>query len=73
MSTTTVYARLAISRLTRHPYFKVRVLVRSTGQPGELVIPLALKIDDALLRRETARVLVEMPTPDTPTVRIEGQ
>jgi hypothetical protein len=71
MPSTSVNVKLAISRSARWPYYKTRVLGRGDAQPGELVVPLQLTIDDALLRRQTVQVNIEIPTPDAPTVTIE--
>lgn len=43
---------------------------RSTAQPGELVVPMELKIDCALLRRQTSVVNINIPTPDNPTAEV---
>lgn len=72
MSITTIHIRLAITRTSRHPYFRVRVLARSDAQPGELVVPIALRIDDQLLRRETNRVWIEAQSLDAATGKVEG-
>lgn len=71
MSTSKVDATLAICRIGRYPYFRVRVLgPRASAEPGELVVPISLHIDDALLRRKTATVRIDIPTPDTPTAEV---
>lgn len=62
MPTERIHARLGISKLTRHPYYRVQVLgPRSTAQPGELVVPVVLTIDSALLNRITNTVAISMP------------
>lgn len=71
MSTTTVNAKLAISATSRWPYYTTRLLgPRATAQPGELVVPLAINVDSALLRRQTATVKIDIPTPDAPTAEV---
>jgi hypothetical protein len=45
---------------------------RASAEPGELVVPISLRIDDALLRRKTATVVVNIPTPDTPTAEVKA-
>ena len=72
MSQTTVQTTLAIARIARWPYYRVRVLgPKASSEPGELVVPLAMKIDDALLRRQTATVLIDIPSPDNPTAEVK--
>lgn len=71
MSTTVVKTSLAISTSSRWPYYTTRILgPRSSAQPGELVVPLELKIDSALLRRQTSIVNINIPTPDNPTAEV---
>lgn len=66
-----VDVKLAISATSRHPYYSVRLLgPRATAQPGELVVPMVILIDDALLRRRTAVVRVDIPTPEAPTATV---
>lgn len=71
MASTRINVKLAISRSARWPYYKTRVLVRGDAQPGELVVPLELSVDDALLRRHTATVKVDIPDPETPTATVQ--
>lgn len=73
MSTSTIETSLAICRIARWPYYRVRTLgARASAEPGELVVPISLRIDDALLRRKTATVVVNIPTPDTPTAEVKA-
>lgn len=72
MATRDIDVQLAISTSSRYPYYKVRVLVRGQSQPGELVVPLRLRIDEQLLRRKTANVRIDIPSPENPTATVIG-
>jgi hypothetical protein len=73
MTTRRLDIRIAVSTSARHPYYKARVLgPRGGSEPGELIIPLQLHIDEALLRRSTAAVRIDIPTPETPTATVLG-
>lgn len=74
MSTTTIHLRVAVKKSNRHPYQKVRLLgSRAAAQHGEVVVPLALRIDDAWFSRELNRALVEVQAPaDQPTATLNG-
>lgn len=71
MANREISVNLAISLTSRWPYYSARVLgLRAGSQPGELVVPLQLQIDEALLRRRTAVVRIDIPTPETPTATV---
>lgn len=72
MSTTTAYLRVAVKKSARHPHTRVRLLgPRAAAQPGEVIVPLALRIDDAWFRRELARAVLDVaPPPDEPALRL---
>jgi len=68
MSKTTINVTVAVSTMKRWPYYKARALGPRAGlEPGELAIPLVLHIDSALLRRTTAKVVIDVPDLEAPS------